>query len=261
MPSASATSDGHGTTLSVASSLSIVAHDIGTVNRLVGFYEYRRALHHLDTFLATASPAEIAAADEIVTEHNELTVFVNLSRFVRPGGTGVIEDPAEGVDDFSRRGLAWLTAVARVEVQAMIAAFTSHQSPFSVFPPSDFDQQEYNEVLLDGMKTHFWAFTRDPILPAELVTKLPSARTLAYLRRLVMVRAFSRAVKANMGPQFDLSQAIEMQGWEQELGALQEKLVRKVQSVFAMSQLQTAMGKAAAQQLMQQCRGLCAGLQ
>lgn len=240
--------------------MGIVSDDIGTANRIVGFYEYSKALEHLDDFIASATDVELEAADRIVKERDQFAVFVNLSRLLQHKPTRLAETTQVPNDDFLRRGLGWVTAVARVEVQAVMASFTAHREPFSVVEPTEFDGDEYNEVLVDGMRTHFWAFQLDPLWKKELAAKVPSSRTLAYLRRLAMLNGFTRTVVRRMGNEFNPAQANELTRWQLDIQNAGRNLREKVQLAIRGSQLQNAHASAKYRNLLQQCQGLCAGM-
>lgn len=225
---------------SVTLTLGIVANDLATAIRIVGFHEYSQALQRLDRFLTIASPLELRAADEIVKSRNEFTVFTHLARLeprkskptsrrndIPEVPDQKTENKPEG-DEFERRGLGWITAVARVELQAVLAAFTSHQSPFMVQPPTAFDVDEYENILFDGMQTHYWRLQNDPTWRQELKAATPTTRTLAYLRRLTLLNSFTRAVFARMSSNFDQNQVTELESRLVSISNAGQHLQRKV---------------------------------
>lgn len=238
--------------------LGVKSDDVGTANRIVGFYEYTKALKHLDEFVRSATDAEIQAADEIIQQRDEFAVYVNLSRLLQQKSTNLGEKPLAKNDDFQRRGLRWLTAIARVEVHAVLAAFSGNRDPFSVLPATEFDRDEYNEVLLDGTRTHYWAFQKDPTWPRELASGVPSSRTLAYLRRLAMLSQFVHAVMQRMGDQFDVGQAAEITSWQRQIRKASEQLTSKVSAAVARSQLRSIRKSTQFHDLLEQCKGACA---
>jgi len=195
-----------------------------------------------------------------VKQRDEFAVYVNLSRLIRHKPTNLVEKPLAVNDDFQRRGLRWLTAVARVETHAVRAAFSGHLAPFTVLPPTEFDSDEYDEVLLDGMRTHFWAFQNDPTWRFELASKVPSSRTLAYLRRLAMLAHFVHAVAERMGDQFDIAQATEITSWQRQIRTASRRLTDKVSTAMARSQLRNLKHSTQFRDLLEQCKGACARL-
>ena len=140
----------------------------------------------------------------------------------------------------------------------MRAAFSGHRDPFSVMPATEFDSDEYNEVLLDGMRTHFWAFQNDPTWPLEMASKVPSSRSLAYLRRLALLAHFVHAVAERMGDQFDIAQATEITSWQSQIRKSSERLTNKVSTAMASSQLRNLKYSTQFRDLLEQCKGACA---
>ena len=129
--------------------------DSNQVTRLVGFMEYGNALANLDKLLKLSNEDEIKVYDEIVKERDEFAVYTNLARRLEPtGGTSIYEPPQGDEDDFQRRGLPWMTALARVELGAMLAAFTEVKNPFMSTLPNELDAEPFREILFDGARVH-----------------------------------------------------------------------------------------------------------
>ncbi|MCH7728085.1 MAG: hypothetical protein IH991_16650, partial [Planctomycetes bacterium] len=166
------------------------------IYRLVGFYEYVNALREFDQLVQTASPQELEAMDEIVKDYNEYAVFANLSRRIQTDSSSLAEKGAADDDNFQRRGLGWVMALARVEVGAMLAGFTDVPQPFAVVRPTQFEMPAYRELLEDGLRTHYWSLIRDPAVQLVIAQSLkePNHQTLAYVRRLSITRKFLHAV-------------------------------------------------------------------
>jgi hypothetical protein len=91
------------------------------VNRMVGYLEYGRALYLLDQLAKNCSARELEVIDEIIRSRDEHAVFVNRSRILERESSALSEQPQGTDDEFERRGLAWLTALARVELGALAA--------------------------------------------------------------------------------------------------------------------------------------------
>lgn len=147
-----------------------------------------------DQLVRQTDEAERKVIDEIIRDRDEFAVYVDLSsRFGVMSAAS--EQPATSTDTSERRGLAWVMALARVEVGAMLAGFTKVHSPFSVVGPTEHESSAYRELLTDGMRTHYLALARDPKLRqivAESATK-PGSETLAYVRRISVAREFLNA--------------------------------------------------------------------
>lgn len=205
--------------------------------RTVGFLEYAQALRRLDVVIRTATPAELEAFDGLVKERDEFAVFTNLSRRVQ-NGPSTLAEPAERADDnFQRRGLAWITALARVELGAIAAALTDVADPFGTFGPTAFDFVPYREFLLDGLRTHYWALFADPGLAQVGNAKSFDMRILSYIRRLIVVQTFHQAVVRIGGRDLSPVQQEELTAWGRRLGQTQQILVGKVQTYLAVQEM------------------------
>ena len=167
--------------------------------RVVGFLEYGSALRNFDELLRTASPEELKAIDEVVASRPEFTVYTNISRRIRNAPSSLIERAESQTGSYERRGFAWVVALARTEIGAMLATFAAFPSPFEVVRPSKFEMAAYKELLLDGSQTHYFAMANDPEA-RRVARQIPDSRMLAYIRRLTMARHFLfAAVRSRAG--------------------------------------------------------------
>ena len=160
------------------------------INRIVGFLEYSKALESFDELAAIANNYEMKAIDEIIQSEPEFIVFTNLSRRLEQGRSSLAERPNGPSDDFSRHGFNWVTALARVEVGAMLAGFTDHPNPFAAVAGKGYDIEEFKEMLIDGAKLHFWALANDSEFAEVTKSFKANSQTLTYLRRLNVATAF-----------------------------------------------------------------------
>jgi hypothetical protein len=160
------------------------------INRIVGFLEYSRALESFDELAALASYEEMKAIDEIIKSEPEFKIFTNLSRRLEQGRSSLAESPNRPSDDFSRHSFNWVTALARVEVGAMLAGFTDHPNPFAAVVGKGYDLEEFKELLIDGAKLHFWALANDPEFAEVSKSFKANSQILTYLRRLNVATAF-----------------------------------------------------------------------
>jgi len=203
------------------------------VYRLVGFTEYTRALQLLDALVYQATKEELVAFDELVKAEPEFTVYTNLSRQLDQGQSRLVIQGQSASDDFARRGLCWVTALARVELGAMLAGFTDHPQPFVAVAGTGYDLQQYQELLLEGAKTHFWSFTRDPHLATLFKSFEPSTMTLAYVRRLNVANAFVAATIVIGGISPDSPAFAELSEYGGQLRAIRQKLQLQIQAYLA----------------------------
>jgi hypothetical protein len=180
-----------------------------------------------------SSPEELKVYEEIIRERPELAFETNLSRNLQRGTSTLAELPQKPKDDFVRHGLSWMTALARVELGAMLAGFSSVKQPFAAMQPTPRDMAPYQELLLDGARTHYWSLNEDARLKWTIRQRVMSVykAVLSYSRRLVMARAMLRsahAATANYAP----AQHQEMQQWKGNMDELQAVLVVMVQDVL-----------------------------
>jgi len=191
--------------------------------RVVGFLEYGAALNNLDALVASASPQELEAIDEILQDRPEFTVYTNIApRVQRLPSTLVPGTAAE-----PSRGLAWVLALARSELGGMIATFGQHPSPFAAVRPTALELDAYRTLLMDGSQTHYWALVNDPNL-AKVASSVPDTQMLAYIRRLNAVRHFLRAGANGYAQELKPPQVAEVLSEDQKLGSLRQDFVATV---------------------------------
>lgn len=195
--------------------------------RLVGYYEYGNALQDLDKLIEITSEEELYEIDEMVAEKDEFTVYTNLSRKLKTGPTR-LNEPLE--TDRERRGLRWVTALARVELGAMLAGFTDVPKPFEAVANPKFDMEQYQDLLLDGARTHYWALANDPALPNITKARKVNLDLLSYSRRLVMARGMLRAAVNSNIDRYDPSQLRELSSWKESLDVTQNTIIKKIRS-------------------------------
>ncbi len=223
------------TTRETEKTVSVPPQDPRLVYRIVGFIEYAQAVQLLDTFVEEASDTELAVAEEIIRSQAAYRIDTNLSRKIETPGT-LSEQSPNPRDNFSRHGLEWMLALARVELGAMLAGFTSHAEPFlSLVPtirrksrekPGPFGSAAYAEMLLDGLRTHYWSIVREDVISAYYKTGVPENHLLTYGRRAILGRQLARAVleysgAGNEGENLSPAQLTEMRTWDQTFQKLQ----------------------------------------
>lgn len=204
------------------------------VNRLVGFLEYTKALESFDELAALAKYEEMKAIDEILKSEPEFTVYTNLSRRLEQGRSSLAETPRGPSDDFARQGFNWVTALARVEVGAMLAGFTNHPTPFAAVAGKGYDLVEYKEMLLDGAKLHFWALTNDPEFLELAKGFKPNGVTLTYVRRLNVATAFVYAAGGLTGLELSPPQQNEVVAYAKNLDDARGSLKTAIQAYLSL---------------------------
>jgi hypothetical protein len=207
------------------------------VYRIVGFIEYAQAVQYLDKFVAEASIGEFEVAEEIIRSQKAFRIDTNLSRKIE-GASTLSEQSPIARDDFSRHGLEWMLALARVELGAMLAGFTSHAEPFLSLAPTTYKQEKervntvpfgtaaYSEMLIDGLRAHYWSIVREDLISNYFKTGVPENHLLTQSRRAIVGRQFVRAVLqfnggGNAGENLPPPQQTELQTWDQAFQKLQ----------------------------------------
>ena len=187
------------------------------IKRLVGYFEYANCLLNLDQLLSNTTQLEFEALDAYVRRRPEYSVLTNLASELEQGPS-TLSSPRAGV--LRRKGLDWMLALARVELGTMLAGFSPTVAPFEVVGYTDYDLVAYKSLLLDGVRTHYWALIGDPDLAGVLNMK-DMSRVLSYSRRLVMVRAMLRAVIKSSRNDLSATQMQELYSWKESLDSLQ----------------------------------------
>ncbi|HEY2249446.1 MAG TPA: hypothetical protein VGH74_00250, partial [Planctomycetaceae bacterium] len=225
----------HYATYETQSSVRVPPQDPRLVYRIVGFVEYASAVQHLDKFVEEATIGEFEAAEEIIRSQDAFRFQTNLSRNVE-GQSTLSEQTPNPRDDFNRHGLEWMLALARVELGAMLAGFTSHAEPFLSMAPTTYRQERvktvpfgmaaYGELLMDGLRSHYWSIVREELVPNFYKSGVPENHLLTYGRRALIGRQFVRAVLrvgggGNAGENLPVPQRTELESWDQMFVKLQ----------------------------------------
>lgn len=176
--------------------------------------------------------------DEIIRERPRLAVELNpLFK------TGAVGDLRFG------HGFQWMTALARIELGAILALFTEVKTPFAVFDSPTQDRANYRELLVSGFQQHYAEMQADDSLADALRRKFQAApqQALSVTRRLIMTVAMSRhAVDTwpdsftetqlqQVGQQFDdAQQALQQMGTKlQKVVGRNEVRIKKYDLEFA----------------------------
>lgn len=186
------------------------------------------ALDRLDRLLNVAAPEELRVIDELIGSHDEFTVYTNLSRQFATGQSSLDETPQMPGDDFARRGLAWVMALARVEWSAMLVGFSDEARPLAKVRPSRFEVEAYLELLADAMRCHYWSLVADPVAQAPKKAGLSNPRAVAYTRRVRLARSLLQAFRDSVAAQLAPAQAVELKDWDKRLSKLEFTLLYEV---------------------------------
>ncbi len=199
--------------------------------RVVGYLEYGNALDNLDRLVRSASEQELAAIDEIVREHDELTVYSNLSNQLPSGEHS--GSPSSTKSTGARRGLAWVIALARVEFGAILAGFTDHPDPYAFVNPRAYDFRESMELLLDGVLSQYSAMEQDEDFREITSLGGPIKNTLAYSRRVRIVQKMLEGAMKPGPSRYSRSQAQKLGSYHKDLDDAQDVLVAQIRQYLA----------------------------
>lgn len=186
------------------------------VRRLVGYWEYLKALQNLDQLASSLTESEREELDEYVKQRNLFAVEGNQSKQLQVGNTS-LSDEKDAEDE--HRGLDWMTALARVELGAMLSGYTRVPRPFEIVKPTPSDMDAYRYLLLDGVRSHYWSLKKDPAVEYLLRSKNGIYNALSYSRRLLMVRSMLGTL-ARSGRSWTFPEQQELTGWKAELDEL-----------------------------------------
>ncbi|MCA9206279.1 MAG: hypothetical protein KDA59_24670, partial [Planctomycetales bacterium] len=236
-PSGRSQRDGAAYTVSVWNVVqsSITAEDSRYIRRLVGFQEYSNALQKLDRLSSLSTPEEFAVYDELVGRRDEFRIYTNLSRRWERQPSSLSSTIAG--EKYERRGMRWVTALARTEVGSMLTAFSSVPNPYDVIAVGTNDQQEYHDLLLDGTRAHYWALKQDPAWSDFDRFSRDVQRPLTYTRRLQLAKGILEAT-GKRGTYFPIQQQ-ELLSWRKEIMAWEAVCVMSVRSALETQKYKT----------------------
>jgi hypothetical protein len=195
---------------------------------VVGFYEYAHALENFEELVRLATPEEMTVIQEIIAKRNELALATNLSKNIPHPPNVLDETPLDEDDLFVRRGLEWLMALARVEIASTSSGFTPQKDAFVVVSPTDFELAAYEELVLDGVRSHYWALQNDPDLEAVRKGRVELQRLMAYGRRLFMTREMLSAAEKLLARSDEEARLRELDNWDDYLAGVQSQIVFQI---------------------------------
>lgn len=207
-------------TVTTTTSVAVVKpRDPSVMYRLVGYQEYSNSLSYLQRLVQSSTVDELKVIDAVVRDYGELGVYTNLSRRFAPQQPSPLAEI--GSDNYERRGLAWVMALARVELGAMLAGFSNQKDPFfAVGRPSPGELPALKELLWDGARTHYWALMADPQVERALEASAGSPRYMAHGRRLFLTLAFLEAATNLTSGELTPAQRQEASSWNKDLEKL-----------------------------------------
>ena len=170
--------------------------------------------------------------DQLLASRDEFSVYVNLSRRYQSGESSLNEQPAGPSDDFKRQGLGWVMGLARVERAAILAGFTTVSMPLPLEHVRPEEKAALAELLLDGVRSHYWAMHQDPRTAILMQGKADSRQAFVMGRRAVMLKTFLASLAELGVEQFTPVQRAELSNWSQSLDSVHDYSVRTVAMLY-----------------------------
>ena len=171
--------------------------------RIVGTYEYKTSLKHLDKLVLLSTPEEIEVYDKIIAQLPEFIFYSGMTANInQPLNANGLNPQPPAANDFKKQSLAWMMALARVELSATRSMYLPGDNWFVMPFTATFGQQEYYSVLLDDMAVHLHALETDGKFKKAVKKsmELASSATISYLRRLKLIDSGLAALERSGAP-------------------------------------------------------------
>jgi hypothetical protein len=196
--------------------------------RLVGTYEYKNALDSFTRLLQISAPEEIEVFDRVLDERPEFTYFqgVNSAFQTKPNLKQANPFQRERFyDEFQKKGLAWMMALARIELSATESLYGKSEFPFESTTPNAIELEAYLSVLADDVMAHMKSLASEAGF-AKTIKRAGKIDTwtLAYLRRLKLIRDMLTTIDRVGGT--DVKRTIKP--LKKEISKHESKLLEKV---------------------------------
>lgn len=213
------------TTTTTRSLARVQKTDKSIPHRLVGTHEYKNSILAFGELLKLSSNEDLVAYDRLLEERPEFTFY---------NGTNLVAGPTRRMRDFSgsdqvlfdntyrKGGLAWMIALAKIELCATESLYGKSQKPFETFPLTPFDFEQYSNLLRDDASAHLKSLGLEPQFAEVTRANRPiDSMTLAYLRRLKLIRdmltTLQLVTKEHDGKQQIRSYDRELEKYEKKL--------------------------------------------
>ena len=197
--------------------------------RLVGSFEYVRALEAFHQLLSMSSTDELAIYDEVLKERIEFSFVngVNLAFAAPPDLLQSREgDRARFSNEFLKKGLAWMMALARIELSATSSLYGNSRYPFESLDVTPYDAAPFVDILRDDVLAHLRSLAQEPgFREVTRRSRKPDTWTLAYLRRIKLIRDMLATLERVGGP----TVSADIQPLNKELDKYRRDLVESVQ--------------------------------
>lgn len=196
--------------------------------RLVGSYEYGKSLEAFTRLLAISKAEELPIYDKILNDRPEFTYF-NGAHTALPNRPNLRQaDPFQReqfYDSFQREGMAWMMALARVELGATMSMYGNSKAPFHAISTSDYDIEAYVQVLADDAVAHMKSLAQESGFDKVTKRGRPiDTWTLAYLRRLKLIRDMLASLQAIGNAEVK----VRIAPYDKQLARYEKRLMKEV---------------------------------
>ena len=193
------------------------SHDAAVARCAVGFVEYEMSLRYFNALLQRTTEQERQMIDELIVEQKSFRLTTNLSKGLSTAQSQLGKGNQYLGQQVQHHGLAWTVALARLEVGAILATFTTASNPFARTRPSSYEMPAYRALLVDAARTHYWSLKNDPSL-ASMLNEVPRSQTfLAYAQRADLAKSLVRAVTKTGVGYLTPDQFRELATWNKDL--------------------------------------------
>ena len=180
-----------------------------------------------DRLVAISTPEQVEVYDKMIESRPEFAFYSGM--LTQLGGDAIAakqSKPMAFEQSFKKNSLAWLLALARVEISATASMYGRSKTPFlDLVRNSNFGIEEYLSVLADDLNAHINALATDPDLKAVCKVNVKAdSNTLAYLRRIKLVKDMLAAIQTAANDRY----AYQARRVGKELEKYEKDLVRKV---------------------------------
>ena len=181
------------------------AQDDSIPKRIVGSEEYGAALQNFEALVESSTAEKIKVYNHVIQQFPEFAFYSGFESGLpqtQQANANLPEDPQDanapldqGLSKYKKNTLAWLMALARVEINATRAMYVPGDGAFVVPDHEMFGMEEYFRVLLDDVAVHMQSLKADAKFQeaARETFQLASSQTIAYLRRLKLIKSMLMA--------------------------------------------------------------------
>lgn len=198
--------------------------------RLVGTYEYDNAVKLLDALISSSTPEQIEVYNRFLEDRPEFT-FYNGASLLDDRALATLDLKKDTVrvkfdDEFKKKGLAWMIALAKIELGATASCYGESKTPFALYPAKEYDYIPFLEIMFDDIVAHLKGLGADQDFKQVLKShRVADTWTVAYLRRVKLIRDMIQVLKGTGDPGL----LTRLAPYDQELKRYSNRLIENIQ--------------------------------